>query len=80
MTERCAAAHHTDPNPCEGAADAVLLRDRKGAEKLGCVHHAARLLETTPCTAFPGPSAYVGYEFTTDAAREALIRVRRMTS
>ncbi|MFF8281068.1 hypothetical protein ACF05T_34315 [Streptomyces lateritius] len=79
MTDRCSAAHHTDPSPCEGATDAVLLRDRHGAEKLGCVHHAARLRASLKVAVFPGPSAYTGYAWGHDAPREALARAQRMT-
>ncbi|MQS99032.1 hypothetical protein FF041_02100 [Streptomyces jumonjinensis] len=43
---RCAAAHADDPTRCEGAGDAVLVRDRYTAVGgvLGCVHHGARML------------------------------------
>lgn len=82
MTDtRCGAAHRTDPSPCEGLTDAVLLVDDAGSERLGCVHHAARLKASVPpCGVFPGPSAYAGYPHTHDAAREALARAQRMTA
>lgn len=71
---RCPAARPSDQTSCEGLPDAVLLRDRKGGERIGCVHHAAVLAAAIPCTVFPGPSAYVGYAWGDDAAREALAR------
>ena len=76
---RCGAAHRADLSPCEGLTDAVLLVDDAGSERLGCVHHAARLKATVPCGVFPGPSAYVGYLPDHDAAREALARAKEAT-
>lgn len=80
MTERCSAAHPADPTGCEGLTDAVLLRQHHdGAARLGCVHHAAQLLTSVPCTVFLGPSAYVGYPWGHDAAREAIARARQQS-
>lgn len=45
ITNRCAAAHHTeDPSPCVGPNDAVLILDRHNAGADACEHHGARLL------------------------------------
>ena len=40
---RCPAAHHDDPTPCDGPA-AVTVLDRGNAGADGCEHHGARLL------------------------------------
>jgi hypothetical protein len=42
--DRCAAAHHEDPTPCDGPHHAVLILDKDKSGAYGCEHHAARLL------------------------------------
>lgn len=41
--ERCPAAHHDDPTPCDGPAVVTVL-DATNAGANGCEHHGARLL------------------------------------
>lgn len=43
QTDRCPAAHHEDPTPCDGPPVVTVL-DRQNAGADGCEHHAARLL------------------------------------
>lgn len=74
---RCQAAHATDPSPCEGATQAVSLRDHKGNVRLGCVHHAARAIATVSgLTVGTGPHGYQGYAWNDSASREAVRRAQ----
>jgi len=41
---RCAAAHVSDPRPCEGRPDAVCVVDQAGAGTEACLLHGAVLL------------------------------------
>lgn len=78
-TARCAAAHHTDPSPCEGALEAVTLRDTKGAVRLGCVHHAARAIASIGVlTVGTGPHGYQGYAWGDSAGRAAVRRAQEL--
>lgn len=74
-TSRCQAAHATDTSPCEGSGQAVSLRDGKGNEKLGCVHHAARAIASVSgLSVAAGPHGYQGYAWGDSASREAIRR------
>lgn len=76
-TTRCQAAHATDSSPCEGATQAVTLRDSKGAVRLGCVHHAARAIATLGgLTVGTGPHGYQDYPWGDSAGRAAVRRAR----
>lgn len=76
-TSRCQAAHATDPSPCEGATQAVTLRDGKGKQLLGCVHHAARAIASIGgLTVGTGPYGYQGYSWGDSASREAVRRAK----
>ena len=67
---RCAAAHIDDPSPCDGPADAVLVRDKVAGEAKGCVRHAAAMLR-----AVEGSTVHAGS--VPGAAIEAFKRARR---
>lgn len=84
MTEttanRCAAAHHDDPTPCEGPHDAVLIRDRQMSRArdamtegiTGCVHHGARMLASIDgARVYPGsvPGAATSVRAAADSIR-----------
>ncbi|GGT60094.1 hypothetical protein GCM10010271_74080 [Streptomyces kurssanovii] len=74
---RCQAAHATDTSPCEGARQAVRLRDGKGNVKLGCVHHAARAIASIGgLTVAAGPHGYQGYAWGDSASRTAIRRAK----
>jgi hypothetical protein len=66
----CAAAHIDDPRPCDGPADAVVVRDKFGGEASGCVRHAAAML-----AAVDGSTVHAGS--VPGAAIEAFKRAQR---
>ncbi|MEU6703857.1 hypothetical protein [Streptomyces wuyuanensis] len=43
QNDRCPAAHHDDPTPCDGPPVVTVL-DAENAGATGCEHHGARLL------------------------------------
>lgn len=67
---RCAAAHIDDLSPCDGPADAVIVRDKAGGEAKGCVRHAAAMLR-----AVDGATVHAGS--VPAAAIEAFKRAQR---
>ncbi|MCZ4103842.1 hypothetical protein O3W51_48210, partial [Streptomyces sp. H39-C1] len=56
-TDRCAAAHHEDPTPCDGPPVVTVLdAHNNGAD--GCEHHGARLLASLKgARVYPLPDA-----------------------
>jgi hypothetical protein len=57
---RCPAAHHDDPTPCDGPA-VVKVLDAHNAVADGCEHHAARLLASLERgRVYPLPGAPAG--------------------
>jgi hypothetical protein len=76
---RCPAAHRDDATPCEGPHNAVRILDQRGTERLGCVHHAARLLASIEGgRVYPGPSSTVGRTEGNGAAIDAYKRAQHL--
>jgi hypothetical protein len=58
---RCPAAHHDDPSPCDGPTGAVRVVDMFGGQAHGCIHHGATLLASLESgRIYPGPARVAG--------------------